>query len=128
MPATFETPWGQNTYSETKYFEYFLALPKAAPEVNQLRQVRGNNISPNEINSRSTLGDHNNKAGLAKTCLELKPCRILFTHRANFIGRVIMKFCSEHSCNAAVLCTKFHNDFQTDNAVMGKRDFAKFEC
>ena len=40
---------------------------------------------------------------------------------------IVLKFCTEHGSDTAVLCAKFQNDWTTKTAVMDDRDFARFE-
>ena len=41
--------------------------------------------------------------------------------------RIVLKFCTEHGSNIAVLCAKLQNDSTTRVGVMEERDLARFE-
>ena len=60
--------------------------------------------------------------------LKLKPREISFFHYIHRSYSKVLKFCTEHGSDAAVLCAKLQNDWVTAISVMGKRDFPRFEC
>ena len=52
---------------------------------------------------------------------------VSFAHNLFCICLVVLKFCTEHGSDTAVLCTTFQNDWATETDVMVERDFANFE-
>ena len=69
-------------------------------------------------------------------CLGLNVLReILYTSticdtwhiKAWTIWPIILKFCTEHSIDTAVLCTKFQNNWTAESDVMEEWDLARFE-
>ena len=45
-----------------------------------------------------------------ETHLKLKSRKIMFIHKTNFHGGIILKFSSEQDSDTALLCEKFQND------------------
>ena len=65
-----------------------------------------------------------------KLIFKLKPDEISFVQNAYFSCQIALKICAEHGSYGsytAVLYAKFQNDFPTEQCVMGKRDFTRFE-
>ena len=63
----------------------------------------------------------------SETHLKLKSREISFVHNLLLSKSIVLKFCTEHDSEAAVLCAKFQNDWWTENSVMDERVFARFE-
>ena len=53
--------------------------------------------------------------------------KILFIHNIHLDNSIILKFCTEHGSNTAVLCAKFQNDWMIETDGMDERDFTRFE-
>ena len=52
--------------------------------------------------------------------------KMWFTNR-NLSDPFILKFCTEHGSIAAMLCTKFQNDYRINKDVVDSWDFTKFD-
>ena len=61
-----------------------------------------------------------------ETPLKLKSPKISCTHKISFIYPFVLKFCTEHDSDTALLCTEFQNDWSTETCLTGKRDFMRF--
>ena len=59
--------------------------------------------------------------------LKLKSREILFAHNSLLSWQIVLKFCTEHGSNTAVLCANFENDLSTYINTVDKQDFARFE-
>ena len=59
--------------------------------------------------------------------LKLKSRKISFIHSLFRSLPIVLKFCTVHGSDTAVLCTTFRNDWTTERDVMRKRYFARFE-
>ena len=58
----------------------------------------------------------------SKIQLILKPCKIMFLLIWLLSGQMVLKFCTEHSSDTAVLCTKFQNHLATEIDVIDKKN------
>ena len=56
----------------------------------------------------------------SKNHLKLIKCHLPITV---FVDHIILKFCTEHGSDTAVLCTKFQNDMTNEKSVMVKTRF-----
>ena len=63
----------------------------------------------------------------SETDIKLKSHEVLFAHNWFCNRPIILKCCTEHDSDTAVLCEKFQNDGTTETDVMDTRDFARFE-
>ena len=51
-----------------------------------------------------------------------------FVQKIHFSCHTILNIGTKHGKDKTVLCAEFWNDFITEQLVMGKRDFTRFEC
>ena len=73
------------------------------------------------------MGDLCNIGYLSGAHFKPKSCEISFA-RNLFLGySIILKFCTEHGSDTAVLCAKFQNDWMNETDVMDEQVFARFE-
>ena len=56
---------------------------------------------------------------------KLKPCQNSFGHNFSLSYTIVLKFCTEHGIDNAVLCTKCQNKWTDDNGVMDEGDFCE---
>ena len=50
-----------------------------------------------------------------------------FAHNSLLNRAIVLKFCTEHRSDTAVLCAEFQNDWINENDVTDERDFTTFE-
>ena len=62
----------------------------------------------------------------SETHFKLKSREISFVHNTRFNCPIILKLCTEHGSDTAVLCAIFQNDWKLDMAVMNEQDFMRF--
>ena len=58
---------------------------------------------------------------------KLKSWEILFPKNILLVYHIVLKICTEHGCDTAMLCAKFENDITTEMTVLNGRDFARFK-
>ena len=71
-------------------------------------------------------GIRHNMGKLSENLLELKSCKTLLLHNIDFIYSIILKFCTRHNINIAILSAKCQNDWTMQDAFMERRNFVTF--
>ena len=56
-----------------------------------------------------------------------KSRQISFAHKLFLNYPIVLKFCTEHGSDTAVLCAKFQNDWATETELMDEREFTRFD-
>ena len=62
-----------------------------------------------------------------ETHFKLKSREVSFAHNLFRKWPIVLKFCTEHGSDTAVLCATFQNDWTIETDVMDEREFARFD-
>ena len=62
-----------------------------------------------------------------QTHLKHESREISFAHKISLFSPIVLKFCTEHGSDTAVLCAKFQKDWTAESGVKDERNFARFE-
>ena len=61
----------------------------------------------------------------SEICLKLNSRKISSFRNLFLSCAIILKFCTEHGSDTAMLCANFQNDWTTEVCVIGERDSAR---
>ena len=62
----------------------------------------------------------------SETYLKLKSHEISFAHNLFISNPIVLKFCTEHGSDTAMLSAKFQNNWTTDTDVMDEQAFVRW--